>query len=326
MPSSTRPAVASVLGAAAGLIALLTVLLAAFTWPISELAPRDLPVVVAGPEQAVHAVEQGLAEGGSAEDALALHRVDDRAAAVDAIQDRDAYGAVVTGPNGPSELLIASGASPVVARMLTQQLSAGSPGLTVTDVVPPAEGDPTGSVFGAGALPLALGGIAVGAVTSMLLSRTRDRVACALLVAAGSGLALTGILWGWLDVLGGGYWANAGVVSLGVLAVALPIIGLRHLIGPAGIAVIALLVLLVGNPLSGVTSAPELLPLGWLGQLLPPGAVGSALRSTAYFDGAGVGVPLVVLGAWSLLGLALTLVPRREARTDQPAPATPVAA
>ena len=43
----------------------------------------------------------------------------------------------------------------------------------------------------------------------------------------------------------------------------------------------------LGNPFSGVTSAPELLPApaDWLGRLLPPGAGGTLLRSTAYFDG-----------------------------------------
>jgi hypothetical protein len=46
------------------------------------------------------------------------------------------------------------------------------------------------------------------------------------------------------------------------------------LAGRAGAALGALLMILVGNPLSGVSSAPELLPApaGTIGQLLPPGA------------------------------------------------------
>ena len=62
-----------------------------------------------------------------------------------------------------------------------------------------------------------------------------------------------------------------------------------------------------GNPLSGMTSAPEMLPSGWgaLGQLLPPGAAGTALRSVSFFDGAGAGRPLVVLTCWLVAGLAL---------------------
>jgi hypothetical protein len=65
--------------------------------------------------------------------------------------------------------------------------------------------------------------------------------------------------------------------------------------------------MLLGNPLSGMTSAPEMLPNGWstLGQLLPPGAAGTALRSVSFFDGAGAARPLVVLACWLVGGLAL---------------------
>jgi hypothetical protein len=65
--------------------------------------------------------------------------------------------------------------------------------------------------------------------------------------------------------------------------------------------------MLLGNPLSGLTSAPEMLPSGWgaLGQLLPPGAAGTALRSVSFFDGAGAGQSFVVLSCWLVAGLAL---------------------
>jgi hypothetical protein len=41
----------------------------------------------------------------------------------------------------------------------------------------------------------------------------------------------------------------------------------------------------VGNPWSGIASAPELLPTsaGLIGRLLPPGAGGNLLRNTAFF-------------------------------------------
>lgn len=114
-----------------------------------------------------------------------------------------------------------------------------------------------------------------------------------------------------MEALAGSYWSNASVIALGILAVALPVIGLHRLLGRPGIGIVALLIMLVGNPLSGVASAPELLPLGWLGQLLPPGAAGTALRGTAFFDGAGTGEALVVLMCWVTAGLILALVPRR---------------
>jgi hypothetical protein len=301
--------------AALGLTALLSLLVLAFAWPPSELEPRDLPVAVAAPSpEAAEGIDQHLASA-LGDEAIDTVPVNDREAAVAAIEDREAYGALVVGPDG-TEVLTATGAGPVVAQLLSRaadRMAAeqGTP-VTVTDVVATADGDPRGVVFNAAALPLAIGGIIIGAVTSIALRRTRERLVAALLVGAGSGLAIAGILQGALDALEGSYWANSGVIALGVLAVALPIVGLRHVVGMAGIGVMSLLILLLGNPLSGVTSAPELLPLGWLGQLLPPGAVGTALRGTSYFDGAGVGIPLLVLACWAGVGLLLTLLPHKE--------------
>lgn len=304
----------AVIGVSLGLVTLLTLLISAFAWPTSELAPRSLPLVVAGPEAAVTQIETQLAAN-AGEDAFEITAVEDRDEAVEAIEDREAYGAIVVGPQGP-EFLVASAASANVAQQLTQMATAmGAETGTqpeVTDVVASAEDDPRGVVFGASALPLVIGGIMTGAITSLVLTRTRDRVAAAFLIAIGGGLAMTGVVQGWLGALEGSYLANAGVVALGILAVALPIIGLRHLIGPAGVGIVALLILLVGNPLSGITSAPEMVPFGWLGQLMPPGAAGSALRGFSFFDGAGTTTPLIVLACWAAVGLLLTLIPHRE--------------
>lgn len=304
----------AVIGISLGLVTLLTLLISAFAWPASEIGPRSLPLAVAGPEPAVAQIETQLAAS-AGEDAFDVTPVADRAAAVEAIEDREAYGAILAGPAG-SEVLIASAASATVAQQLTQMAAAmgaetGTPP-EVTDVVPSAEDDPRGIVFGAAALPLVIGGIMAGAITSLVLTRTRDRVAAAFLIAIGGGLTMTGVVQGWLGALEGSYLANAGVVALGILAVALPIIGLRHLIGPAGVGIVALLILLVGNPISGITSAPELVPFGWLGQLMPPGAAGSALRGFSFFDGAGTTVPLIVLACWAGAGLLLTVLPHRE--------------
>jgi hypothetical protein len=109
-------------------------------------------------------------------------------------------------------------------------------------------------------------------------------------------------------------------------AIALFVLGLHSLAGTAGLGLGAATVLLLGNPLSGLASAPELLPSGWgsLGQLLPPGATGSLLRSVSWFDGAGAGAPLLVLTAWSAVGLALlgagALAARRRRPEQLPAP------
>jgi hypothetical protein len=90
---------------------------------------------------------------------------------------------------------------------------------------------------------------------------------------------------------------------------------LATLIGPAGVAMGAALMVFVGNPFSGITSAPELLPkaVARLGQLMPPGAGSNLLRSTAYFDGNGAAIHVVVLVAWSVFGILAVVEGHRRA-------------
>ena len=103
----------------------------------------------------------------------------------------------------------------------------------------------------------------------------------------------------WLDVVGGNWAANAAAMSLTVLAIASLVGGLWALLGELGLILAALAMVLIGNPFSGVGSAPELLPepVGAIGQLMPPGAGGNLLRSTGFFDGAAAGGHAAVLVA-----------------------------
>lgn len=315
--STTTPSRAHLAAMVLGVTALLTLIVTAFAWPASEIAPRALPVAAVGPAEAVAGFENGTAALG--DDALDVIAMDSRAAAVTAIEERDVSAAFVFTPEG-AELLTASAGSPAVAQMMQQiavQLAAAhpeQPPVTTTDVVPLPADDPRGLVFSAGSLPIVLGGLLAGLVVALRVRGGRDSVLATLAIAAGGGLAVVGVLQGWLGALDGSYWANAGVVSLGIAAIGLTLVGLRRTIGMAGLPLGAMTILLLGNPLSGVTSAPELLPTGWstLGQLLPPGATGTALRSTAFFDGAGAGLPLLVLSVWVLAGAALALVPGRR--------------
>lgn len=84
--------------------------------------------------------------------------------------------------------------------------------------------------------------------------------------------------------------------------------------------------MLLGNPLSGLATGPHWLPSGWatLGQLLPPGAAGSLLRTNAFFDGATAGFPALVLTGWIILGVALALIADRRGRRSPQAPSESV--
>jgi hypothetical protein len=326
-----------VLGAVLGLTALLSLLLTAFAWPAANTEPRHVPLAVAAPTPLAAQVEQGLAARAGAE-AFDVLRVPDRAAAVAAIEDREVYGGFVLGPQG-AEVLTASAASPVVAQALAQvaagqsagaqagpQAAAAAASPQVTDVVPLPGDDPRGAGLAAGVLPLVLGGIAGAAVLALRVTGTGRRLAGALGFAVAGGMATVAILQYWLGSLAGDYVSNAAVVALAVAATATTLLGLERLLGLEGLGVGAAVMLLLGNPLSGVTSAPELLPWGWgtLGQLLPPGAAVTTLRSVAFFDGAGAGPALAVLGCWLAGGLLLLAVPvrsRRRLRVADPAAA-----
>lgn len=317
--TTTQRALAVGVGAAL----LQALMLIAFAWPAANIAPRDLPIAVTGP-QADMVVTQ-LA--GHSPDAFDIARPADAAAARAAIENREVYGAIVTG-DGPPRVLIASAASPAVAQQLTQigQQLAGGPAARVEDVVAADADDPRGTAFGAMVLPLALSGIAAGVLLSLLIPTIGGKALGLVTFGAAGGLLSMEIIQGWMSVVPGSYLELSAVAGLVSFAVAGAVVGLATAIGRAGIALAALTMLLIGNPFSAATSAPELLPKPWgaLGQFLPPGAASSLLRSVAFFDGAGATKPLVVLSIWSLATLALlglgALRTPRPAETPTPAP------
>ncbi|MFD3649542.1 ABC transporter permease [Streptomyces cyaneofuscatus] len=297
-----------------------TLALWAFAWPAARIAPRDLPVGVAG---AAPAADQLGRQFEQREGAFEVHRFDDEAAAREAIEDRVVYGAVVAGPEGP-HVLTATAASPVVAQLLREAVTAAAPEgarVQVTDVVAAPPGDPRGSALGASVLPPALAGMGAGAAVTLLGLRG---IRAALTLAGSAalvGLAAAAVAHSWLGVITGDWWTEAGVLTLTVLAIGAAVAGLSALLGPRGLGLGALLMILLGNSFSGVTSAPQLLPepVGALGQWLPPGAGGSLLRSVAFFDGSAAGGPVLTLALWSALGLAAVLVAGRRRTTAAPA-------
>ena len=162
-----------------------------------------------------------------------------------------------------------------------------------------------------------IAGTLTGIISTLLATGVLARAALIVTGSVLSGLVATAIVQSWLDVVGGDWAANAGVLSLTVLAIASIVAGLKSLFGQAGAALGALTMVLIGNPFSAVAAAPELLPrpAGGIGQLFPPGAGSNLLRSTGYFDGAAAGGHITVLAAWTCAGLALLGVAAWRLRT-----------
>ena len=295
-----------------------------FAWPSARLEPRDLPLGVAGPSSATAPIVRQLERD---ENAFDLHFYATESEARSAIEDRNVYGAIVASGGSPT-LLTSSAASPLVAGMLenayTTVTQAGRPAPRIEDVVPADSDDPRGSVLSSLVLPLVLSSV-IAAVIVSLLGKPGGAQAGALLTATALA-ALVGIamVQGWLGAFSGDWLVNAGVLFLMMVAIGSVIAGCVALMGTPGIAVGALTMILIGNPWSAVSTAPELLPqpIGLIGQLLPPGAGGTLLRSTAFYDDAGAAMPLTVLVVWSVLGLSAIwagayLQRRREAAGDE---------
>jgi hypothetical protein len=301
---------------------LAALVLTLFAWPAARLEPRDLPVGVAGAPAGAQAVERRLA---SQEGAFDIHRYPDEGAARQAIRDRDVYGAFVSTPSGP-ELLTASAASASVAQLL-EQTAESAPGRApnARDVVPTSDNDPRGAALSAAVLPLVIAGLLTGVAASLLAPAVLRRAGLVAAASVLAGLAATAIVQNWLGVVGGDWAANWAALSLTVLAIASVVAGLESLLGRAGILVGAATMIVIGNALSAMSSAPEMLPrpVGAIGQLLPPGAGGNLLRSTGFFDGAAAGGHLAVLIAWVLVGLTVLVAAaardRRRARMLDPA-------
>jgi hypothetical protein len=293
----------------------------AFAWPAAHISPRELPIGLVGSAAAEESVMAGLdrAEPGAFE--MKLYA--DPAAARAAIQDRQVYGALLLSPGGVS-VLTASAASPSVATIVTtvgdqvaQKVAAADPSGTTglpstTDVVPISPGDPHGSVISSALLPLSICSIIMAAVIALLLNfKPAWRQLIALTsVSATAGLGAFLIAQTWLGTLPHLPLATWAALALTILAMSSTAAGLIALIGSPGLGVGAALMVFVGNPFSGSTSAPELLPrpIDLIGQWLPPGAGANLVRSTAYFDGNHAGAYLAVLLAWTAFGVAAIVI------------------
>lgn len=343
-PSSTRR---SWLGTGLLILVLpiaVCLMLLAFLTPALNSGPEDLPLAVAGPAPAVEQITDALEERSPG--AFEITEYDDAEQAEQAVADREAIGAVTVGQQGV-EILKASGAGTPYGTMMDgiatgleeqqkaqaqqapaqgdqtaaqseqtqgQQAPSDQPQqapaqeVTVRDVAPLTDDDPNATAMSTLALPLAFGGM-ISAAAFTMLSGNRPAVRALGIIgfSALAGVAVTWVLQSWLHAVDGDFWALAGVLALGIAAISLAVSGLQSVLGGAGLALGAVLMMFVANPLSGMATGWQWLPQPWgaIGQQLPIGAAGTALRSVAFFDGTGMTHALIVLVCWAAAGLLL---------------------
>ncbi|MFT4086837.1 MAG: ABC transporter permease [Gordonia sp. (in: high G+C Gram-positive bacteria)] len=298
-------------GLIVGLSIAIPLILLMFIGPSSRGTPHDLPIGVVGPQAAVTQMSAALEQ--KQPGAFEVHAYASAEDLQRATRDRDVYGGLVLGPQ--PQTIIATGASPVVAGTLTQigQQAAQRTGATpeLVDVAPAAQDDPRGAGFGSVVMPVFIAGAALGIALTQVVRRGTLialllPVAAALIGAAVVGAAML------VGVLPGGFWAQWLAMSGGILAIGSAVAGLVSLIGMAGVGIAAMFFMIVGMPLSGIASPPEFLPGIWgtVGQWLPLGATGTALRDAAFFAdgsliGPGAGAAFGVIVLWIAIGYAL---------------------
>jgi hypothetical protein len=301
------------------LVASFGILVAVFALVSSNVAanhspkPHGVPIGIVGTPAVVDVSRAGLAR--ATPGAFKVHAYRSLTSARTAVLHRSVYGAFQPAP-APVLLLVASAASPPVAGLLQRTFSAvasrSGRALAVHDLVPLPSSDSTGATSFSAVLSLILAGLAgtslVYAFTMNRSEATRVVLTAALGVGAGLITALvTNVLIG---AYPGHFLAVWGVATLFVLAIGMPIAAFQVIFGVAGTAIGWILFLVIGNPASGGSSAPELLPGFWrtLSQLLPPGAGVTSLRDVVYFNGHGSSHALVVLALYAVLGAAVAMI------------------
>ncbi|MFC6714549.1 ABC transporter permease [Branchiibius cervicis] len=312
-----------ILGLVLGLTAAVALMLLALVLPAAHSGPDHLPIAISGPQGAQRDVADTLeATHPGAFDIVSKADADDIAAA---IKDRSVVGGLAVTRSGVTVQTASAAGAPYVTLLHSIGTAMTDKGQKVTyaDVVPYPGGDPAGSGLTALGLPLVFGGMASAVTLSTLLKRRWWlRVVASIGFSVIAGLAVTAILQFWIGTLEGNYWEAALTMILGIAAISLTVLGLESLFGYAGLLLGAMVMLFVSNPLSGIATGSQWLPHPWgtVGQWLPIGATGNAMRGVGFFDGALAGGSLLVLLGWIVFGMALTTIAHlRHVRARQQA-------
>jgi hypothetical protein len=306
-------------GLTAGLGAILVVLLALFILPSLKSGPHDLPLGLVGTAEAVADAEENLGQLMPGAFTARTFGSDDELR--EAIVAREVVGGYILADIGLEAIVASAGSTAIsgtVAAAAAPLAAALAMPLEVNDIVPLPAADPSGIGIGGLTFPLVFGGIVpVVAFKSVFPRRNGWRLTGIVLASAASGLIVAAVLQFWFGSIVDAFWPVAAAMALGVAGMALPLAGLQHVFGGKGFTIGAMAMMFLGNPLAGIATTGAWLPggLGLFGQLLPPGATGTLVRSAAYFDWAGGGTAAVILIAWVAIGIALTVIGIMRDRT-----------
>ncbi|KMK52734.1 ABC-2 family transporter protein [Fructobacillus sp. EFB-N1] len=328
-----------ILGLALGLTVVLGIMMTAFSLPAVKSGINNVPIgVVAQNDATYEKLAKPLSDKG-----FKVSQYGSEKDVKSAIKERKIYGAFEISATGDLSLYQATAASAAVAQglnqigqgVVTQQKAAAKAQLApmmaqandantlktlsqksaaidaktlkVVELRDFPKDDSKGTGLAAGALPIALGGWIGAVAIANVIKGKKQKFFAALAFAFVGGLGLVGVIQFGVGTFDGNYWLTSLGAMIGIAATAFFVLGILEVMGNGGLIIAAIMLILLGNPLSWLSSAPEMLPKGWgfFGQLLPPGATGTILRNIAFFNGNAIALPLTVLLSYIAFGMIL---------------------
>ena len=279
--------------------------------------PHDIPMAVAGQQEAVDAV---MTEAERAGDVFDLEAYSDADLARQAVEGRDVLGALLVEPNGWTLVLAGAngqGVSQTLEGAFGPAAERAGMQFRVQDVAPLAEGDSRGLSVFYGAFGVVLAGFLFG-LTSMQAAPhlgARARLGSVVGFAVIEGLLIAVFMDLVFEALPAPFAVTTLLVALLAVTVALTTIALLAAFRRTGTLVSAIILLTLGNVTSTGILPSQYLPT-WLEVLVPASPVGAtvrALRGQAYFGGDGLSAAFIVLTAWIVVSVLLwMLVERRK--------------
>ncbi|MFF5921529.1 DUF3533 domain-containing protein [Streptomyces flavochromogenes] len=303
-----------------GVFALQLLFITSYVGALHHPEPRDVPFGVVAPQRVSAQLVGQLDQLPGAP--LDPRPVADAATARNQILNRDIDGALIVDPTGRTDtLLVASGGGTVLSSaletILTRVEATQQRTVRTVDVAPASSED----FDGLSAFYLVVGWCVGGYICAAILAisagsrpANRERAIIRLGVLAVysvlGGLGGAVIVGPILGALPGSVAALWGLGTLVVFAVGAATLALQSVFGIVGIGLAILLIVVAGNPSAGGAFPLPMLPPFWnaIGPALPPGAGTWAARSIAYFKGNDMTSSMLVLSAWAVVGVVVTLV------------------
>jgi len=262
--------------------------------------PHEVPIGVVGSADRVQLVRQELTDISSA--GFRVQRLTNDTA-ISAVRGRELAAAYVAGPR--PVLYVARAASAIRANYLVSVFATvakeiGSPPPATVDLVPLLPGD-----SGAGVFFFVFPMMMVGVITVIVLLQRAGSWTMGERMFAVAGAGAVGAATAYLTATNLNVLPEKPVLLLVAFLLSLIFgelfVGAAPLLKQYFLPLALAFALVVGTPSAGATITPDLLPTGlrYLSDVLPMAQGVKVTRDVAYFDGAGAGLPTLILLLWA---------------------------